>query len=127
MDRKSSVTIDLLRLGVMDTDAASANHHRIAENIGADPNRLADWEHHLETCCDPDLASTSLLNLHRTPRSASAKCSIMTLPPAGWFVSWAHPVNWAATLLPTLTTSRRSSAIRFALVTTRSVTICLRS
>ena len=44
MDRKSSVTIDLLRLGVMDTDAASANHHRIAENIGAAPNRLADWE-----------------------------------------------------------------------------------
>ena len=70
MDRKSSVTIDLLRLGVMDTDAASANHHRIAENIGADPNRLADWEHHLETCCDPDLALNVLAELAQD----SAQC-----------------------------------------------------
>ena len=63
VNRKPSVMMDLLRLGVMDTDAALADHHRIAEAIGADPSRLAEWEHHLETCCDPDLALTALADL----------------------------------------------------------------
>ena len=63
MDRKPSVAIDLLRLGVMDTTAALASHHRIAEAFGADPDRLADWEYYLETCCDPDLALDALADL----------------------------------------------------------------
>lgn len=63
MDRKTSVTVDLLRLGVMDTDAAVTNHHRIAEVLSADPDRLADWEYHLETSCDPDLALDVLADL----------------------------------------------------------------
>lgn len=69
MDRKSSVTVDLLRLGVMDTEAALAHHQRIAETIGADPSRLTGWEHHLEMSCDPDLALDTLADLsQRSPQ-----------------------------------------------------------
>ncbi|WCC80510.1 bifunctional [glutamine synthetase] adenylyltransferase/[glutamine synthetase]-adenylyl-L-tyrosine phosphorylase [Cutibacterium equinum] len=69
MDRKPKVTVDLLRLGVMDTDAALAHHQRIAETIGTDPDRLAGWQLHLETSCDPDLALDALADLsQQSPR-----------------------------------------------------------
>ncbi|MDO4411560.1 bifunctional [glutamine synthetase] adenylyltransferase/[glutamine synthetase]-adenylyl-L-tyrosine phosphorylase [Cutibacterium sp.] len=63
MDRKPSVAVDLLRLGVMDPESALGHHQRIVERIGADPNRLAEWERHLETSCDPDLTLDVLADL----------------------------------------------------------------
>lgn len=59
------MTAALARLGAIDTEAAQACHDRIAEALGVDAGDIAEWEQHLDHCCDPDLALATLLDLVR--------------------------------------------------------------